>query len=235
MVRIKSVIVFLLTAVVFLLATPFAILLNIISLGKLNSWIISNIGKFLGLFTLTLLNIKTHIKGREHIPVEPVVFIINHSSTLDIPVVLSLGLPKVRFVAKKEFRFNPAVSLIGHATGQIFIDRGNSEKAIATLKKAYAKLQKGNLNLLVAPEGSRVHETAVGAFKKGAFKIAQDLDRPVVPIVIKGLGAIAPGKKIEFNSGDVHIDIKQPITLDSETPLSDQVESIRERYITWLQ
>ena len=234
MVRVKSIIVFILTSLVFLLATPFALLLNIFSLGKLNSWIVTNFGRFLGLFTLTLLNIKTHVSGWDNIPKEPVIFIINHSSTLDIPAILSLGLPNTRFVAKKEFRFNLAISLIAHATGQIFIDRGNSEKAIATLTKAYDKLRKDDLNLLVAPEGSRIHETAVGEFKKGAFKIAQDLNRPVIPIVIKGLVKLAPGKKIEFNAGDVNLDIKKPILIKDDIPLIEQIKPIREQYIKWL-
>lgn len=234
MIRLKSILVFLTIAMLFVMATPLVLILTVLSLGKLNSIIVTYLGKWLGRLTMFLLSIDYTVRGWENLPDEPVVFIINHSSTLDIPVVLGMGLRDVRFMAKKEFRYNPFVSIIALVTGQIFIDRGNSEKAIATIQRAYERLRKHRLHILVAPEGSRSHKELVAPFKKGAFRIAMDLDRPIVPIVLKGVRDIAPGKSINFNPGKVTVTIKPPIKLNEQSPLEDQIELTRSKYLTWL-
>lgn len=221
--------------ILLLIATPIILFLLIVSLGKLTNFVIEKVAPWLAKPVLAVLGIKFKVKLHGPPLKQPVVYIINHSSTLDLLTILALGLPRVRFVAKWELQYNPIFFLLGRLTGQVFIKRQKSEEAVEILQKAYKKLKENRISVLLAPEGSRKHKGIIGPFKKGPFRMAMDLAYPIVPIYFEGNRMLSSGGSLVSQPGHVTAHIYPPVdtsdwTLDS---LDQHIREIRHRYLDW--
>ena len=218
-----------------LLATPVILFLLIISFGKLSNFVVEKIAPLLAKPTLAVLGITFRIKKHVDEITSPAVFIINHSSTLDMLTLLAMGLPRVRFVAKWQFQYNPLFLLLGRLTGQVFIRREQSEKAIKTLQRVVSRIQKDKLSLMMAPEGSRKHEGVIGPFKKGPFRMAMELGYPIVPIYFEGNRELSSGKFLVTNKGTCTAHIHPPIDTSNWTPetMDQQIAEVRKHYLDW--
>ncbi|HEX6983446.1 MAG TPA: lysophospholipid acyltransferase family protein [Balneolaceae bacterium] len=231
----RSILAIIVFFLVFLITTPLILFLLLISLGKASNFIVESIAPLMVrpvFWTAGItFNICLHANRIEH----PAVFIINHSSTLDIPTLLALGLPKVRFVAKWELQYNPIFFLLGRLTGQIFIQRRKSEKAITTLQKTYRRIKNQRLSVMMAPEGSRKHTDAIGPFKKGPFRIAIDLNYPIVPIFFEGNRELSKGGTLFTKSGKLTAHIHKPIDISDWklNQLDDHIAEVRSKYLRW--
>ena len=220
---------------IFFLAIPFIFLLLIFSLGKATDFVIEYFAKGIARPTLAIIGIK--FKRKQHGPVftEPAVYIFNHSSTLDILTMMALGVRKIRFVAKWELQYFPFFFLAGRLTGQVFIKRQKSDKAIQTLINTYERLHQNRLSIMVAPEGSRKHEGEIGPFKKGAFRMAIDLKYPIVPIYFEGNNRLSPGGSILSKSGIITAHIYPPVNTSgwSLESLPRHIDEVRAMYLKW--
>lgn len=232
---IRSITAIILFFLIFLIATPFILLLLIVSLGQATNFIIESIAPLLVRPVIKMLGIRFNIELHANEITSPAVFIINHSSTLDMLTLLALGLPRVRFVAKWEFQYNPLFFLLGRLTGQIFIRREKSEEAISTLQKTYKRIRQNNLSVMMAPEGSRRHLGVIGPFKKGPFRIAIDLDYPIVPIYFEGNRDLSKGGTLITKPGSLTAHIHESIdtTEWNLENLDSNIDSIRNKYLDW--
>ncbi|TVQ13660.1 MAG: 1-acyl-sn-glycerol-3-phosphate acyltransferase [Balneolaceae bacterium] len=233
--RLRSVIAIPFFIIVLVIASTVAITLFILSAGALKNELIRHVGRFMGMSMLMMLGVRLNIHYGDHDIHQQAVYIVNHSSTLDLFIIISLGLPRIRYVAKYELQFNPFFFMMGRLTGQIFINRGNSAASVSELQKAYNRVRKQGLSVLVAPEGSRKHEMPVGTFKKGAFRIAQDLQLPVVPVFIEGAAELCPGDALLSRSGTVNVWFGKPVSfVDSdEEEFNRKINDLRNTYISW--
>lgn len=206
----------------------------IIFLGRLQNFIFEKIYAPAARLVLRINGVKLSVQNA-YTPDQPVVYIINHSSTLDMFIIAGLGLPSTRYVAKYEFLYNPLFLILGKASGQIFVKRQEKDKAVAALHKAYTRIRKNNFSLLVAPEGTRKHEGLIGPFKKGAFRIALDLQYPIVPIHIKGARELCSGGSLTVYPGTITVQFHPPIDTSawSLDTLDEHIHSLRERYVGW--
>jgi len=206
---------------------------SILTLGQATNWIIHTFSRAIGHTVLFFAGVKVNFIGGP-IP-RPAVYISNHSSTLDIFLIMTLGIPKVRYLAKHELLYNPLIAVLGLLTGQIFIKRQDSEKAMATINRAYEKIRKRALALFVAPEGTRIVGGKIGPFKKGAFRMALDLKYPLVPVHFAGARHLCPGKTLRVTPGTVTIRFYPVIDTSTWTRenLEAQVSQIRKEYIRW--
>jgi len=107
-----------------------------------------------------LLGIPCGIQGWEDLPEpiragrQPVIFMANHESLLDPPVLIgSLPIPCV-YLAKKEVKYLVPVGWAAMMAGTIFIDRGNRDKAIKSIREAALQIR-GGKNVVIFPEGTR--------------------------------------------------------------------------------
>lgn len=221
--------------IIFLIATPVIFLLLLISFGKATNFIIESIAPLMVRPVMWVSGIQFDVELHTDQITSPAVFIINHSSTLDILTILALGLPKVRFVAKWEFQYNPIFLLLGRLTGQIFIKREKSDEAIATLQKTYKRVKRRQLSVLMAPEGSRKHPGIIGPFKKGPFRMAMDLGYPIVPIYFEGNRELSKGGTLITKSGHLKAHIHKSINTSTWTleNLEGHIREVRQKYISW--
>jgi 1-acyl-sn-glycerol-3-phosphate acyltransferase len=91
------------------------------------------------------------------------------------------------------------------------IDRDDPAQSIALLSKIEARGD-GAFSLIMFPEGTRSREGRMGSFKNGAFTLAIQLGRPIVPIAIHGTSSIMPaGKYLSILPGTVVLEVLEPI------------------------
>ena len=150
------------------------------------------------------------------------VFVANHQSHFDIPVLFAgIGMA-LSFIAKKELFSIPIFGWGMASIGCIGIDRKNPRKARASITKAVNLLKKDNLSLVLFPEGTRSLSGKVGEFKRGSFTLALEAGVPVVPVAICGTGEIHRKGSHEIRPGAVTIIIGRPIPAEEVQKLGKE-------------
>jgi 1-acyl-sn-glycerol-3-phosphate acyltransferase len=153
------------------------------------------------------------VTGREHISkTQSYVIVSNHQSQYDIFVLYGWLGVDFKWVMKQELRKVPGIGIGCEKIGHIFIDRSNHERAVASLNAAKKKIVNGT-SVLFFPEGTRSRDATLGAFKKGAFKMAIDLGLPVLPITIIGTRNILPSNTINLFPGKARMIIHEPLDI----------------------
>lgn len=160
---------------------------------------------------LALSGVCVEITGTEHVqPGESYVVVANHLSQVDIWVLYGyLGLD-IRWVAKQEVRRIPVVGIACVTLGHIFIDRSHPDRAIASLNAAKEQVRDGT-SIIFFPEGTRSRDGQLRPFKKGAFRMAADLDLPVLPIRLDGTREVLPPGTLRLAPGKVSLTILPPL------------------------
>lgn len=155
--------------------------------------------------------IRVDVEGRSSIePGRSYVVISNHQSLYDIVLVYGwLGLD-VRWVMKRELRKVPGLGLASERLGHIFVDRTSRVAASHTLEAARQRIADG-ASVLFFPEGTRSLDGTLGAFKRGAFRMARDLGVPILPVTIVGTREVLPPASRDLRPGRVRLIIHPPI------------------------
>jgi len=139
-----------------------------------------------------LLGMKIEIQGLENIPKnEPVIFISNHQSMMDIKLSLACIPTNISFISKDTIFRVPILGAYMKVSGHIPIQRGEDRKAYETLLTAVKKLT-AKKSLVVFPEGTRSEDGQLGAFKRGISLIILKSGRRVVPMAICGSNQFMP-------------------------------------------
>ncbi len=134
-------------------------------------------------FPASLLRVKT--LGLNHIPKgRPVIFVSNHGSFLDIPLLTYVlpGFPA--FMGKASLGRIPVFGFMFRNL-HIVVERGSAQGRARALKASRKKLHRGR-SIIIFPEGSIHHKIQPGLsdFKDGAFKLAIQTQVPIVPVTI---------------------------------------------------
>jgi len=137
------------------------------------------------------------------------VFVANHQSIYDIPIVF-WSLPyQIRIIAKESLGRFPFLGWHLRRTGHILVDRRHPNRA-AIFGRAW-KLMKDGLSLIVFPEGTRSRDGRVAPFKGGSFYLALEAELPVVPISIVGSRHVMLKGRLATYPGRVKLIVHAPI------------------------
>ena len=151
------------------------------------------------------------VTGQENVdPKRPTIYVSNHQSSLDIPIHFVTVPVNFRYVAKHQLKYVPLVGWYLWMAGHIFVNRGQRDKAIASLDAAAKKIREGT-SVFLYPEGTRSDDGRVLPFKKGPFALALKSRVPVVPITIEGSGSVMPKNSWDIKPGPVYVKIGKPI------------------------
>ncbi len=134
-------------------------------------------------FTMKIVGIDLEVIGLDNIPKEPCVFIGNHSSLLDIPILFYAVDSSLGFIAKKEILKTPIMGYWLKKSKCVTLDRENPREAIKSINNAVRNIVEG-YSMVIFPEGTRNKEGKVGEFKKGALKLATKSKAPIIPVSI---------------------------------------------------
>jgi 1-acyl-sn-glycerol-3-phosphate acyltransferase len=149
--------------------------------------------------------------GLENVdPRRPSVFMSNHQSVIDIGALV-LTLPgSWRFVAKRELTWIPFFGWAMWLGGHVIVDRGNRERAVASLRRA-AERVRGGISVIIFPEGTRSETGEMREFKSGGFHLALEAQVPIVPVTVSGSRRLTPKGSLRVESGRVLVRYGKPI------------------------
>lgn len=129
----------------------------------------------------------------------------NHASTMDMMLMSALWPEGAVAVVKREMLWVPLIGQIIYFLDFLPIDRGNRQRATASLRAAADKMRRGDLTVMIAPEGTRSETGGVQAFKLGAFHLAVEAGAPIVPLVLHGTRQLWPRWQKQCNAGVVTV------------------------------
>ena len=158
-----------------------------------------------------LTGVRVEVEGRDRFdPALTYIYMCNHTSNLDPPIVVPL-IPRRSSVLVKQELFR--VPILGRAMrlGDLVpVDRANREAAIASVERAAVVLGKG-LNMTVFPEGTRSFDGKLLPFKKGPFHLAMETGVPVLPMTIVGTHELWPKGHFGVTKGVARVVFHEPI------------------------
>ena len=157
-----------------------------------------------------------------------VVFVANHSSIYDVPILFT-GLPRqLRVMAKAALKYVPFIGWHLMRSGHVLVNRRNPGAGIF---KRMQRMAKSGASLIVFPEGSRTVDGRVQRFKPGIFLLAIENKLPIVPVSVAGSRVVMPKGRFMVSSATVTLTVHPPIpTTDLERKdaraLADRVRLI---------
>ena len=199
-----------------------------------SSLVNQRIGSYLGGVVWSRLNafftpMFVKVAGKDNIePHTSYIIIPNHQSYYDIFLIYGwLGLD-IKWVMKKELAKIPGIGFGSKKVGHIFIDRSNSRVAMESLNAARKKLVNGT-SVVIFPEGTRSKTGQLGSFKRGAFKLALELNLPILPVTVINTRNVLPADSLKLLPGKVRMVIHKPIDVSdcSEKNIPDLMEEVR--------
>lgn len=161
-----------------------------------------------------LLGLEVELRIPETIKyIESVVYVCNHQNTWDMFILAKAVRKNTVSVGKKSLIWMPFFGQMYWLTGNILIDRKNSNKAKDTIAQTANKINDDGLSVWLFPEGTRSYGKGILPFKTGAFRTAQQANVPIVPICASSSADI---KLNRWNNGKIIIEFMEPIQVNEE-------------------
>ena len=158
-----------------------------------------------------LAGVKVETVGLEKLdPSLTYIFMSNHTSNLDPPILLPLIPRRTSVMAKKELFSYPILGETMRLGALVPVDRGNRDAGIAAVHDAAEVVRQG-INMTIYVEGKRSFDGKLLPFKKGPFYLAMECAVPVVPVTIVGTHELMPKARFQISSGKVKVIFHDPI------------------------
>jgi 1-acyl-sn-glycerol-3-phosphate acyltransferase len=156
------------------------------------------------------------------------IFVANHSSFYDIPVIFATLPHQLRLMAKAALGYVPFIGWHLRWSGHLLVDRKNPG---ASIFKRMQRLTTQGASLLVFPEASRTRDGRVKKFKGGVFLLAIENGWPVVPLSLVGTRDVMPAGRLMTCPATVRLVVHDPITTkglerDDARGLAERVRSV---------
>lgn len=176
------------------------------------------IGSLCGVWWARILSwitpMRLKVIGKENIDRnQSYVIVSNHQSQYDILALYGWIGIDFKWVMKMELRKVPVLGVACDKLGHIYIDRSNTQAALESINQAKKKIT-GGTSVLFFPEGSRSRDGQLKKFKKGAFKMALDLEIPILPVTINFTRNILPSDTIDLFPGSAEMIIHPQVSID---------------------
>lgn len=146
------------------------------------------------------------VTGQENLPQndEPVVFVSNHQSYLDIPIFLSYLDKPHALMAKRELGKVPFLGGWMNILDCVYVGRDDIRAAAQALRDA-EEIVKGGRSIVICPEGTRSMSDELGDFKAGAVRVALRTGARIVPLAIDGSYKLLEGNRYRLQGADVRL------------------------------
>jgi 1-acyl-sn-glycerol-3-phosphate acyltransferase len=182
---------------------------------------------------LKTTGVRVRVEGLDRItPGTTYVFVANHQSIYDTPVVFASLPYQLRIIAKESLASFPVLGWHLRRGGHLFVDRRHPDRE-GILKRWRALVSEG-LSLIIYAEGTRSADGHTARFKAGSFMLAIEAGLPIVPLAVIGTRSVMPKGRLRTEPADVQLIVHDPIqppSLDQATvhdakALADRVHAI---------
>jgi 1-acyl-sn-glycerol-3-phosphate acyltransferase len=143
-------------------------------------------------------------------PARTYIFMSNHVSNVDPPILMPLIPRRMSIMVKKELFRYPILARLMRFGSLVPVDRGNRESGISAIRGAAEVIRQG-INMAIYVEGHRSFDGKLLPFKKGPFYLAEECGVPIVPVTIVGSHYVMPKKRFAIKPGKVTVIFHPPI------------------------
>ena len=159
---------------------------------------------------LATTSVSVQVKGLDRLdPKQSYVFVSNHQSIYDFPVLITSIPFQLRILAKSSLRAFPVLGWHLRYTGHLLIDRARVGRS--TLASVASLMGRGH-SLILFPEGTRSIGGEVLRFKPGIFSLAIEANLPVVPVAVIGSRHVMRKGRLMTCPGNVDLVIHEPVS-----------------------
>ena len=159
---------------------------------------------------LVTTGVKVSHEGLEQLtPGTTYVFVSNHQSIYDIPVIFWTLPYQVRIIAKESLGSFPFLGWHLRRTGHLLVDRRNPDRA--GILRRWRQLLADGLSLIIFPEGTRSRDGRVARFKAGSFLLAIEAGLPIVPMSLTGTRFVMTKGELTTRPGQANLVVHPPI------------------------
>jgi 1-acyl-sn-glycerol-3-phosphate acyltransferase len=186
------------------------------------------IARWLGRLVLRVWNINYATHFSEALPDCQTIYISNHTSTLDVLLLISLGLPRTRFFFSRYVRKYIFIGVIGYIIRTFWtVPQEFTERRRRIFQRADRILRRTGDSVFLSPEGKCVTTGEIGSFNKGAFHLATSLKAPIVPIYLHIPANTNPWRTFRFKPG--YVDVYFLPAIDTSSWRLENLEANRDR------
>lgn len=176
---------------------------------------------------LRLAGVRVVVEGTERInTAETYIFMSNHVSNLDPPVLITRLPRRTSVLVKKELFDIPILGRAMLMADLVPVDRRNRDAAVSSMKQAEEVMSRG-LSLTVFPEGTRSRDGSLLPFKKGPFYLAMDSRVPIVPVTILGSETLMAKGSALIHSGTVRLIFHAPLSPEKFEDKENLIAAVR--------
>ena len=223
----RAIVILILFAIFLLVTFPITLigfLVGKVSM-KLRYKIARGIASFASNAFFILSGAKITVTGLENVPQsnQAVLFVGNHKSYMDIPLLIKHIPFPLAFIAKVDLKKVPFVSQVMILLGCLFMDRGDVRQSLEIIKEGVNKLKRGE-SLLIFPEGTRSKTDTLLPFKQGSLKLAEKSNVLIIPFAIKGTDELFGNHGFRVTPTNVWLTFGKPIDL-SQMNLEEKKKS----------
>jgi 1-acyl-sn-glycerol-3-phosphate acyltransferase len=159
----------------------------------------------LGRWGVLLAGVNIEARGLENLTTgRNYIFMSNHASNLDPPVLVPVIPGRCSILVKKELFRVPVLGTGMRLAKLVAVDRGGPDTAIASAQAGIKVMGEG-LHMVIYPEGTRSSDGRLLPFKKGPFHLAMDSGAPVVPVTLLGTFESWPKTRFALRPGNVTV------------------------------
>lgn len=164
---------------------------------------------------LTTTGVHVTVDGLDGLPADGAfLFVANHQSFYDIPIVFWNVPFDLRIIAKASLGSFPFIGGHLRRTGHILVERNSpGTTTFRQVQELFARRQ----SLLVFPEGTRSRDGRLGRFRGGIFLLAINAGLPIVPLAIQGSRRVMRKGQLMTSPGDVSLSVFEPISTEGLT------------------
>jgi 1-acyl-sn-glycerol-3-phosphate acyltransferase len=168
-----------------------------------------------------LLGIRLEVEGRERLDRRtPYVFMGNHISFLDGPILVTAVDRPVRFIVKRFVLRIPVFGWGMRLAGYEPLDREGAGEGRRRIANAARLIREKGYSFLVYPEGQRSWDGRLQRFRRGGFFLALESGAPIVPVTIVGTYDLMPRGAWSVRKGRVRIVFHEPVPVSGYAPES---------------
>jgi 1-acyl-sn-glycerol-3-phosphate acyltransferase len=166
-------------------------------------------------FAMSISGSEFSVSGQENIPKDQaVLYVANHSSYCDIPVLYNAIPGGAGFVAKNDMEKIPLLPRWMRYLNSEFLDRNDVKQGLQTIKNAASTVKDG-YSMVIFPEGTRGQAAEPAEFKEGSLRIASIAKAPIIPVAISGTAQMMEAHhKFRLSPSKVHITFGEPIYIN---------------------